>query len=492
MDYDEAYSYLNYARRPLYEGLANYDSTNNHLLNTLFMHVENRVFGPREWALRMHAFVAGVALVGATYVLGRVLISAEAGLVAAAFVAVSDVLVAYSVNARGYIWVAWMTVVFLRSMYRIGQAESGSRAVDWLVALTAALVGLYAMPIMMYSIAGGLAFVAPAIHRRGRSFGEMLLGLGAWCGLVVLGAAWLYAPGLIFRGLHAWQHPFVMPLDWGDWLSREPVAWWLAVRSWSEGAAPWWLVGLLGAIGLVSMWWLHRRAFWLVTIVASATFVLMAVQRISPPPRVFSFLAPVFCVAAASGVDAISRLICYTPDRAEPRSWLATPGAVASVLAIGLCAWNHAETHAEPLPGGQRPMFLVEDVDEFRSLDTLETEDSQLWRLAMAETVDLLSAEVHQDGAARVLVGLPADLPFHFYAFRAGWSVPIGGTPRPGERLYLVARGSDAREVLRENLSLTINDSAVLNLRWQIVGQGDLTIWRARWPAEAPTGATPQ
>src|SRR5690606_35151262 len=41
--YDEAYTYLNFASRPWYEAIGDYNSTNNHLLNTLLMHVSTRI-----------------------------------------------------------------------------------------------------------------------------------------------------------------------------------------------------------------------------------------------------------------------------------------------------------------------------------------------------------------------------------------------------------------------------------------------------------------
>jgi Dolichyl-phosphate-mannose-protein mannosyltransferase len=101
MDYDESHSFLNYASRPLYQGLVDYGSTNNHLLNTLCMHVAFKSFGPWEWSLRLHVFLAGLGAVGTIYVLARSLVGADAGLIAAAIAATSYVMVNYSVNARG-------------------------------------------------------------------------------------------------------------------------------------------------------------------------------------------------------------------------------------------------------------------------------------------------------------------------------------------------------------------------------------------------------
>ena len=50
MAYDEAYSFLNFARRSWIEGIADYNNTNNHILNTLLMHTCYRIWGQQDWA----------------------------------------------------------------------------------------------------------------------------------------------------------------------------------------------------------------------------------------------------------------------------------------------------------------------------------------------------------------------------------------------------------------------------------------------------------
>lgn len=88
----------------------------------------------------------------------------------------------------------------------------------------------------------------------------------------------------------------------------------------------------------------------------------------------------------------------------------------------------------------------------------------------------------------RVLVGLPADLPFHFYAARRGWTTPIGGRPIPGERLFLVIRSDeDPHVALRENLSLGFTDPWILDAKWQLLASGDLAIWLAHPAARETT-----
>lgn len=61
-----------------------------------------RVFGTGETGLRLLSALAGIAAVPVAYLCGRVLVSARAGLAAAALAAVSPVLIWYSQEARAY------------------------------------------------------------------------------------------------------------------------------------------------------------------------------------------------------------------------------------------------------------------------------------------------------------------------------------------------------------------------------------------------------
>jgi hypothetical protein len=487
MDYDEAYSFLNYASRPLYQGLADYNSTNNHLLNTGFMHVAHRMFGPREWALRLHVFAAGVGLVGSTYVLGRRLHCGETGLVAAALVATSYVMINYSVNARGYVWAAWMTVLLVHAFWRIGNAEPKPRSLDWLAAGFVAVVGIFAIPTMVYSIAGCAAWLTIRALRLGRTARSMLFGLGVWSLLVGLASLWLYAPALIFRGVSAWRHPFVSPERFSDWIGRAPCAWLYALKSGTDGPATWLVPGGFMFIGLIALWILKRRGFLLLVAVPVAALALMAVQQVAPPPRVFSFLSPLFALLAGGGLVATLQFIGLPHAAAAAERSARGINAFCCLIAIGLCALSYSATRKHLLPGGLRPTFLVEDVGEFwgKSKNPRAPSHNQLWRLGVPEAVAIIEPYVRKND--RVLVGLPADLPFHFYAAQRRWRTPIGGRPVPGERLFLVIRNDeDPRVALRENLSLGFTEPWILDANWQTMASGDLAVWLAQ-PASAAT-----
>lgn len=491
MDYDEAYSFLNYARRPLYQGLADYNSTNNHLLNTGFMHVAYRVFGPQEWALRLHVLVAGVGLVITTYVFGRRLHRGEVGLVAAALVATSYVMINYSVNARGYIWTAWMTALLLDTFGRIATEEPRPGALQWLGAGLVAVLGVFAIPTMAYTILGCIGWLSIRILRSGRTAFSKFVGLEAWTLLVGLAALWLYAPAFVLRGVSAWQHPFLAPQQVGDWFSRVPAAWGYALKSGTEGPVPWLVPGVFFVVGLVVLWLLKRDAFWLIVAVPVATFVVMTLQRVTPPPRIFSFLTPLIALVVASGLFASFQLIYLPRYSAAPDKTHRQVSIVCSFVAAGLCAWSYFDCKSHSLPGGLRPAYLVEDVAEFWSAEKKnlkEPSNNQLWRLSVLDAVMLLEPDLRPTD--RVLVGLPVDLPFHFYATRRGWTTPVGGQPTPGERLFLVIRADeDPRTAVGENLSLRFTDPWILQANWQPLASGDLAIWLAR-PVETEAKAS--
>jgi hypothetical protein len=490
MDYDESYSFLNYARRPLYQGLADYSSTNNHLLNTVGMHVGYLAFGQQEWVLRWHVLVAGLGAVATIYVLGRSCAGPDVGLVAAAFAATSFMMVNYSVNARGYIWAAWMTALLMFAFWRISTATPSLLA-DWMGAAWAAVLGLFAVPTMLYAIAGCVAWLALSAVRPAESRRGTWMALGAWCLVVGLVTAWLYAPAFVFQGMHAWRHPFVQAQDFGVWIEHFPAACMLAVRSWAEGPIPWWVSGVLAAVGFVGLFLYHRAGAWLVLSMFATPAALMFLQRVAPPPRILSLLAPAFFVAAASGVVSLVRWAAR-PDRlARDTVPARNESALCSWIACAVVAWGHYQAKHQPLPGGARPAYLVENVQDAWSAGWFGTlpGPTQWWRLDVKEAVEKVEGELKPGD--RVLVGLPIDLPFRFYAARRHWQANIGGDPQPQERIFLVIRAAERPvTALRENLSLRLESPWLLAARWQLLAAGELAIWMAEPDPPEPTSST--
>jgi hypothetical protein len=543
IDYDEAYSFLNFARRPLLIALADYHTTNNHLLNTAFMRLEYLLFGQREWALRLHVFAAGLGLVATVWRFGSRHGCAWVGLIAAALIAVSPLGLYYSTNARGYMWVAWMAVVLL------GRAAMGAARMnpgDWLIAWLAAVVGLFAMPTMLYPIAAAIVLMLwravdaglaarircsdelPAKREAQVGIASSVASVCWWLFAVTLAAGWLYAPGLVFRGMQAWRHPFVAPLGWSDWLGRFPRACWLGALSWSEspvGPAPVAAAAAAGAVVCIVAWFRHARSpsrptrckdtglaaavgenardglAGALLLVLLVTAVLLTVQRLAPPPRVLSFLLPFWALLAGVGVRWLAECAAWLWRRGQAKSRaVAVPLLSISVIAV-LLGSGLITGLRSAVPGGPWPAVLVGDVTDRRGdrqLRVLGRSADQLWRPALEGAVEFVASS--ESAGDPLLVALPMDVPVLYYAARRRLDLRVNQPPGqlsspppqrgqgPGPRprtvsppsLWLIARtGAEPAEVIRYNLSLQPYAAFADAYSWTLAEVvPEIAIWR--------------
>src|SRR5213593_3439850 len=183
MGSDESATFIYYASHPLPVAVTIYGSPNNHILHTALMHLSYRMFGSAEWALRLPAFLAGVAIVPLTYVAARS-IGNRGALLAAAFSASAPVLIDYSTDARGYTMLCCFVLICAAAMAEI--IRSGSRSAAWVFAISAAL-GFYTVPVMLYP------FVMLVVWGRRKALPAAIVA--------ILVAVALYLPVLLISGL---------------------------------------------------------------------------------------------------------------------------------------------------------------------------------------------------------------------------------------------------------------------------------------------------
>ena len=335
--YDEATTYVSYVVDPFYAALSDYSEPNNHLLHTLAAKITTGALGTSETALRLPALLAGVALVPATFALGRVLYGASAALLAAMAVAVSSTLVEYSTNARGYTLVALCTVLALHAATRaVAASSTGALAA---VAVLCAL-GLYAVPVMAYPAAGIMLWILVSRLLTGEAWRRVFVEIGGCAAATSVVTALLYVPVLAVSGFGAlFANDYVAPMNMSAFVSQLDdhvldvgSAW---SRDLANGAG--WAVGLLVVAGLVA----HRRvSHYLVPPLAAlvgVAVVLVLLQRVVPFARVWTSLLPVAGVTAAA-------LPGWALDRL-PRKQAAAAAAMAAVTlaAIGAAAVHSAD-----------------------------------------------------------------------------------------------------------------------------------------------------
>ena len=308
-----------YASRPLYVG-ATYYTANNHLLNTLLMHISTSVFGVSVWTLRLPTFIAGLLLVPATYAATRLYHGKNAALLAAALVSASSPLIEYSFNARGY---SLGALFFMMMIVVLGLATEGFSGA-WVFLPVMAALALYSVPTMVYGVGGVfLYFLLRRSELRKISFAALCTALLT----LVFDAPVLGTVGLSAITNNKW----VIPIPRNMWLSqcgRELRSLWVY---WNFDLPR--LVAILLVFGIVAGVFSRKSfrsppmaIFLCVVVVAS---VLLPLQRVVPFRRTWLFLLPLYFASAALGMDLLIRKVRY-------------PDLIAATLSLVFAGWMGA------------------------------------------------------------------------------------------------------------------------------------------------------
>lgn len=326
--FDEAHTFLEYAAQPWFVAVSKYDAPNNHVLHSLCVLLSTRMFGEAEWAIRLPALLAGIALVPATMKLAQITSGNGAAAFAGLLAAVSSPLIEYSTSARGYSLIGLFTVVGWLGLL---SAVRGANPAGWIFWGLSAVLGCWTIPVMIYPIAMQVAWLSGCILRcRSRTRRRLLAGRGltmlAWSGIAVL---LLYAPILLVAGPSALvANPYVTRLTRSAFIERLPQ-WLGSVSSLLARDLPQPVLGLLLAAAVYACLPGMRRGPARLAAALSVLVPLMLVflQRVHPFPRVWVFLLPLaFALSAAGLADASLRF----PRAARP----AFQGALFLMLGV--------------------------------------------------------------------------------------------------------------------------------------------------------------
>jgi hypothetical protein len=304
MHYDEAFTFTNYASKPLNIALSDYSAPNNHVFHTILVHITYRLLGNQPWITRIPAFFAGVLLVPAVYLAARSLYNKHAALLAAAFVATSVPLIAYSTNARGY---GLICLTFLITLALAKYLKRGASRVLWIPFTLFAVLGFYTIPIMLYPLGGIVIWLCLSIAV-GNTIPprlQLLRDIIATSVCIGILTVLCYLPILIRSGPKPLiANRFVAPQSWVDVITNLPG---LIPGLWHEWGAglPFWVVSLLGVgfvVAILYHWRLSddRIPIGFAMLVWSATLVL--VTRNIPFARVWLFLLPLVLIMASGGL----------------------------------------------------------------------------------------------------------------------------------------------------------------------------------------------
>jgi 4-amino-4-deoxy-L-arabinose transferase-like glycosyltransferase len=329
MRYDEAVTYMYFVRLDWADALTTYTYPNNHLFHTALAKAAVSLFGSTPWALRLPAFLAGCAVIPATYAAARALYDGRAALVAAALVAASGALILYATNARGY---SLVVLAFLLLTLQGARLLRGSPSHEWVHFAVIAALGLWTIPVMLYplgAVALWLALTLLVDDRRGE-----LRRLGVALGIVGLLTLLAYGPVVSREGFAAVaRNRFVAASGWLEFFTTLPASVGQALSSWSLGIPP--LVGFallfLAAIALRHHGSVSRFRVGL----PLAAFVwcswLLVVNHRAPFARVWLWLLPL--AASLAGAGAVRLL----ERGARTASWIQFRApAIATGIAVAL------------------------------------------------------------------------------------------------------------------------------------------------------------
>ncbi|HVX85475.1 MAG TPA: glycosyltransferase family 39 protein [Phycisphaerae bacterium] len=291
---DEIFSlYFVQALRSPLQVFTQLHSDNNHYLNSLWMYA----LGPQQgaWMYRLPAVICGVLTVPAAYWSGarRGGGGTAAALVWAAMIAISEPLIVYSSEARGY---AGAVLAAVAAFGATGRWVEGR---DWRWGLAAGLIGVMGLLSQLtyaFVWVALLVWTLAAVRREGARGGLRGGGQGRGWGELALMHGPVVACGLILyevnvRSMVLLGGPKVGPLSVVEHLIRVMAGW----PGGSAAAADVMLLGVLVLVG-AGVDWLRRRrqSVWIFYVVLVA--LPAGLLWFDPPtylfPRYFLVLAP--------------------------------------------------------------------------------------------------------------------------------------------------------------------------------------------------------
>ncbi len=304
--YDEAYTFIYFASKPFKYILADYHAPNNHILNSILIGVAYRLLGNHLWIVRLPAFIASVLGIPAAYFAARRFFGREQALAASAILAVSPSLINDAANGRGYTLVALFSLLLVNFAGILVKEQNRPALIAY--AVTSAL-GFYTIPIFLYPMAGISLWIAITYLIENDSWKNRFAKLGIFLGTCVASGILtliLYSPVIIFgTGFGSIVgNDIVKPLTWFKFTENfnHRIA-----QTWSR-----WMMPLDPSIqylligGFLVSVFLYRKVsnqkIPMQFTLLLAVFILVVLQRLTPLPRIWSYLEMFYLFFSAVGL----------------------------------------------------------------------------------------------------------------------------------------------------------------------------------------------
>ena len=311
MGHDETYTFMAFASRGLRFVISDYHLPNNHVFHTVLVNFAYHLYGDSPAVVRLPAFLAGVLIIPATYLVGRVFYWTTISLVSASIVASLPVLIDYSTTARGYTFLALFTLIIIAlAAYN----KDHKNLVGWVVFAVFSAFGLYTLPTMIYPIGMVITWlllsgiINDVSINYGRRFYLYLIIISI---LILLFTTFLYSPIIINSGIQSLVgNDVVGSLSWSEFTQSVPVR---IKNTWAE-----WnrdipvfisLLALLG-LGVSIIYPKYPRNRRIPLIAAGLLWIgtALIIQKVAPWPRIWLFLLPLFIIWISAGLIGLTDL----------------------------------------------------------------------------------------------------------------------------------------------------------------------------------------
>ena len=310
VSYDEAYTYIAFARQNWFGILSDYSLPNNHILHSLLVKISTGLLGNHPWSLRLPAFFAGLCAIPLVYLLGKRLFNPATALVASVLVVWLPAIIRYDTVARGYSLISFFTL--LAWFLALLALEKG-RLRYWLGLSVSIALGFFTIPTMALPAGGIYLWIfGEILLRREKRLAVYLrwFASGLVSGLL---AFILYLPVLLVSG---WRkllaNGFVMPVEREAYFSK--VLWRQLSATWDlwnlDMPLALSLLLVLGVVLSLAFSWRNaatRLHFAVPMLLWIILYVLL--RRPNAFDRFWAFLlAPAMLWAAAGWLAAASHL----------------------------------------------------------------------------------------------------------------------------------------------------------------------------------------
>ena len=387
MAHDESYTFIAFARREFRYVISDYHLPNNHIFNSVLIHLVYKLFGNFSPAVvRFPAFLSGVLVCTSGYFFTRREYGKWEALSAGVFLAVLPWLKWESVNGRGYMLMALFTIWML-SLAIIVQRTRNRFA--WFALILVSALNFWTVPVALYPFAivvvwllfsaviGDIADQYDGLP----NFLKYMIGYGVTTGgLTFL----LYLPVfLIGSGWNSFfNNPFVSSLSWNDFRQTLPVR---LVETWQVWTQDFPLVlTVFLVIGAVLYVVFHRKIVRfrvpvppVVFLTLSAIFIL---QKPNPWPRIWTYLLPLAVIWSLMGWFAVIKRVF----KAELRQKAVV--VLSIILIVSLSVWGcvHIGQNLRYYQGDQGPeevttLWLKERLTEEDYLYTSISPGPAIW-----------------------------------------------------------------------------------------------------------------